>query len=116
MVKKAKSKSPAYRFLHTALSKSPDASYADLAKRAKANKIKLAPVLYGKVKLDLGLVKRKAKTPLTYTRPDFGKRGRGRPRKVATMDGIAAQINQLQQDRDGAIAKLESIRAILQAT
>ena len=64
MATKKKAPSKAYAFIQTALKRNPKAAYADIAKGAKAKRIKLAPVLYGKVKLDLGLVKRKKKNDM----------------------------------------------------
>ena len=112
-----KKTSPAYAFLHSALKRNPKAEYADLVKRAKTKRVKLAPVLYGKVKLDLGLVKRKAKkrvaTKAGRPRKVIGKRSPGRPRKIASLDSIAAQIQELQKDRDRAVAALERIKSVL---
>jgi len=117
-----KKPSPAYAFALAALKRNPNASFADIAKRAKAKRIKLAAILYGKAKLDLGLVKRgqgiAKKRAGARRRPGrprkvLGRRGPGRPRKLATLDSIAAQIGDLQAERDRAVEALERIRRIL---
>lgn len=79
-----KKPSPAYAFAHAALTRNPNISFADLATRAKAKRINIAAVLYGKAKLDLGLVKRgqgiaKKKAGV--------RRGPGRPRKTSARRG-----------------------------
>jgi hypothetical protein len=118
MATKKKAPSKAYAFLHSSLKRNPKASFADLAEKAKKQKIKLPPVLYGKVKLDLGLVKRKPKVkkpgrPKKAAGSLLLKRGPGRPRKTESLDSIAAQIQQLQNERDRAVAALEEIRRVL---
>ncbi len=129
-----KKPSPAYAFAHAALKRNPNISYADLATRAKAKRISIAAVLYGKAKLDLGLVKRgqgiakkkagvrrgpgrprKASARRGPGRPPkaIASRGPGRPRKLATLDSIANQIRDLQTERDQAVDALNRIRQIL---
>lgn len=110
-------------------------SFADLDKRAKAKRIKVVAIVYGKAKLDLGLVKRgegiakkkKASARRGPGRPRkvlarrgpgrprkvLGRRGPGRPRKLATLDSIAGQIRNLQDERDRAVDALDRIRMIL---
>jgi hypothetical protein len=118
MATKKKAPSKAYAFLLTALRRDHNATFADLAAKAKKQKIKLPPVLYGKVKLDLGLVKPKPKAKKRGRPKKAGgsfllKRGPGRPRKAESLDSIAAQIQQLQSERDRAVAALEEIRRVL---
>ncbi len=117
-----KKPSPAYAFALSGLKRNPNVSFADLAKRAKAKRIKLAAILYGKAKLDLGLVKRgqgiakkKAAARRGPGRPRkvLGRRGPGRPRKLATLDSIANQIQDLQAERDHAVDALDIIRQFL---
>lgn len=131
MATKKKAPSKAYAFIQSSLKRNPKASFADIAEKAKKKKLKLAPVLYGKVKLDLGLAKRKktAKKPGRPKKSATGtvrrgpgrprkdgsppRRGPGRPRKTATLDSIAAQIHQLQAERDRAVEALDRIREVL---
>jgi hypothetical protein len=53
----AKSPSPALEFLVDALKRNPKAVYADLKAKADEKKLKVFPVMYGRAKLLLGLVK-----------------------------------------------------------
>lgn len=53
--------SPAMAFAMEALRLNPDASYADLKARAEMEGVTLIPVVYGRAKLRLGLVKPKPK-------------------------------------------------------
>ena len=118
-----KKPSPAYAFALAALKRNPNASFADIAKRAKAKRISVVAIVYGKAKLDLGLVQRgqgiakrkKAGARRGPGRPRkvIGRRGPGRPRKLATLDSIANQIRDLQADRDHAVDALNRIRNIL---
>ena len=50
-------KNPAFEFLMSALKRNPKSTYADLAEKAKAKKLKVFPIMFGRAKALLGQVK-----------------------------------------------------------
>ena len=116
-----------YELLVRELTRNPDAAYATLRDKAEAKGFTVYPVMFGRAKASLGLVKTaprgsKKKGPARRGpgRPKGSKnkvkRGPGRPRKnVASPDlgDLVSMVKELQRERDEAVAKLERIRHLI---
>ena len=125
----AKKTKPGYDFLYEALKGDKNAVYADVAAAAAKKGLTVYPIMWGRAKAALGLVKSKprgqgkaakakAAKAISQARP-AGKRGPGRPRKNApaaldgTIDSIVAAVKSGEMERSRYRAALEKIHAIL---
>ncbi|MGE0143211.1 MAG: hypothetical protein AB7I19_06750 [Planctomycetota bacterium] len=134
-----KASTPAYQLLIDYLQRKPDASYAEIRDAAAKKNLDIAPVSYGRAKLQLGLVKQGA------SKKKAGKKGaakkasakasaageapkkRGRPKgsknkpKVApvamqaagSVDDIVSMLRSMQRERDELRNLLGRIRGLL---
>ena len=108
----AKPKKPApFDLIVAALRRNPKAVYANIRDAAARKRLTIYPVMFGRAKLLLGLVKAKPKKKAKVSKrgpgrpPKTGaKRRVGRPRKTSTAGGalenIVAQIGEMQRERD----------------
>ncbi len=79
----ARSKKPTpFDFIVAALKRNPKAVYASIRDRAAKKRLTIYPVMFGRAKLLLGLVKAKPKK-----KAKVAKRGPGRPRKSPVKRG-----------------------------
>jgi hypothetical protein len=129
---------PGYDLIVSILQKDKEASYADIAASAKRQKLLVYPIMYGRAKAALGLVKSKPrgqgkralakkgrrkkgakKGPAKVRAAGTGKRGPGRPRKDAavsydSLENIVAAVKGNEQARvryQDALAKIQAILA-----
>lgn len=107
-----------YELLVRELKKNPQAEYATLRDRAEKSGFTIYPVMFGRAKASLGLVATKPRKDRAHPRVSKtkGKRGPGRPRKTPQpldLGDLVAMVQQLQRERDDAIARLEKIRSVL---
>lgn len=117
----SKKTKPGYDYLVSVLKKTPKAVYADVAAAAKKKGHVVYPIMWGRAKAALGLVKSKprgskaAKKPTKSRAP--GRRGPGRPRKnpaiEGTIEGIVAAVKSSERDKARYRSALEKIQAIL---
>ena len=117
--KKAGKKKPtkAFAFIQARLKSNPEASFATIRDAAAKKRIKIAPILYGRVKALLGLVpmskygKGKRKAAARSKAP--ARRGPGRPRKTAVSAGILTEIQAMHREREEMRDVLTRIRELL---
>lgn len=103
--KTKKSPSPAFAYTVERLKRNPNATYADIRDRAAKKHLAIPAVVYGRVKLHLGLVKAKPKP-------------KAAPQRNGTADGIAgigAQIERIACEAEDSRARAESYRETLEA-
>lgn len=75
----AKAPSPALEFLVDALKRNPKAAYADLKAKADEKKLTVYPVMFGRAKLLLGLVKAKPRGTGRFAKASAAKRDDAAP-------------------------------------
>ena len=75
----AKAPSPALEFLTDALKRNPKAAYADLKAKAEEKKLTVYPVMFGRAKLLLGLVKAKPRGTGRFAKASAAKRDDAAP-------------------------------------
>ena len=117
---------PGYDFIVSTLKKNKKASYSEISASAKKKGLLVYPIMYGRAKAALGLVKskprgqgknamaKKGKSPVAAV----GKRGPGRPRKNAaasydSLESIVAAVKGSEQAKARYRGALEKIQAIL---
>jgi hypothetical protein len=134
-----KASTPAYQLLIDYLQRKPDASYAEIRDAAAKKNLSIAPVSYGRAKLQLGLVKqgaskkkagKKSAGKQAAAKPAAGgeaPKKRGRPKgsknkpKVApvnvqssgSVDDIVSLLRNMQRERDELRNLLGRIRGLL---
>ena len=123
---------PAFDFVCGMLKKNPNVAYADVAAAAKAKGHKVYPIVFGRAKLLLGLVKanpakkakaaakKAAKVAAKTSAVGVVRRGPGRPPKakaspLSGIDGIVAHIKGVERERDQLHATIERLRGMLSA-
>jgi hypothetical protein len=121
---------PAFDFVCGMLKKNPYVAYADVAAAAKAKGHKVHPIVFGRAKLLLGLVKanpaKKAKaaakkpaaTAAAPVANGVVRRGPGRPPKpkavaFSGVEGFVAHVKDLERTRDQLRATIEKLRSVL---
>ena len=115
-----------YELLVRELRKNPKAEYAVLRDKAETKGFTVYPVMFGRAKASLGLVKtaprgsKKKAAKRGPGRPKGSKnkvkRGPGRPRTSSSaldIGDLVAMMKELQRERDEAVAKLDRIRKLL---
>ena len=117
--KKASSK-PGYDFIIRKLEKDKNAVYGDIAKAAEKAGHKIYPVMYGRAKAALGLVKmsRSGEGKASMRKASLVRRGPGRPRKSASSNGSALtsvihSMREQESENNRLKATFEKIRALL---
>jgi len=110
----AKKTKPGYDYLVSVLKKNPKAVYAEVATVAKKKGHTVYPIMWGRAKAALGLVKSKPRKK----KAKLGKRGPGRPRKNevlmdGTIEGIVAAVKSSEQAKARYRNALVKIRTIL---
>ncbi|MBI5853032.1 MAG: hypothetical protein HZB39_18635 [Planctomycetes bacterium] len=120
----------AFAFVHSMLQKDPKVAYADVAAKAKAKGHKIYPVVFGRAKLLLGLVKanpakkakaaakKAAKAAAKTAAAGVVRRGPGRPPKakasaLSGIDGIVQHIKGVERERDQLRATIEKLQSVL---
>lgn len=105
----AKKSSAPMDYIVSRLKRNPDVAYADVKEGAEAKGMTVHPIMYGRAKLLLGMVKpgsakkkkkKKAKRATKKATRKAGRRGPGRPRKSGRRAG-------------GAGGAVESIQALV---
>lgn len=124
----AKKGNPAFDFIVAQLEKDRNVAYADIAAAAGKKGLQIYPIMFGRAKALLGLVKvarrgegKAAKAAGTARgRAAPGRRGPGRPRKSAaaaadsgSIEGIVAAVKASQQEKDRYRSALEKIQQVL---
>jgi hypothetical protein len=135
----ANKSNPAMDFLLDSLRANRDAVYKDVAAEAGKKKLKVYPIMWGRAKTLLGIVKMaprgkgkaaraKAAAAPAAAAPTAPKRGPGRPRKSTkparsakaaspsfdgTIESIVAAVKSSEQSRSRYRAALERIRSIV---
>ncbi len=125
----AKKENPAMDFLMDALKADRNAVYREVAEAAAKKKLKVFPIMWGRAKALLGLVKvaprgqgkmAKAKAAKAAGSAAPAKRGPGRPPKAASvgtlggsLDGIIAAVKSSEQAKARYRSALEKIQSIL---
>ena len=114
----AKKPTPAFSFIKSKLTVNPEASFAQIRDAGAKKGLKVAPVLYGRVKALMGLVpmaKRGEGVKKRGAAPSraLGKRGPGRPRKTDISTGLLAEIQKMQRDRQDMKEALAQIRHLI---
>lgn len=124
----AKKDNAAMEFLLEVLKGNRNAVYAEVAEAAAKKKLKVWPIMWGRAKAMLGLVKSaprgqgkvaRAKRAAAKSAAPVVKRGPGRPRKNAaasfdgTIEGIVAAVKSSEQAKARYHAALVKIQAIL---
>ena len=129
---------PAFDFVCGMLKKNPNVAYADVAAAAKAKGHKVYPIVFGRAKLLLGLVKanpaKKAKAAAKKAAKAAAKkpaapaaapvangvvrRGPGRPPKpkavaFSGVEGFVAHVKDLERTRDQLRATIAKLRSVL---
>jgi len=115
------SSKPGYDFIIRRLEKDKNASYADIAKAAKCAGHTVYPIMFGRAKAALGLVKVSArgKGKASVAKATAVRRGPGRPRKASASSNGSALTSVIQSMRDQESESnrlkttLEKIRALL---
>lgn len=113
---RSKKPTPAFSFIEEWLRKDKNASYKEIRDAAAKKGLKIAPILYGRVKALMGLVpmrKRGSKKKAARRATGASGRGPGRPRKSSIHDGVVAAITDLQRERDRMRDVLVRIRDML---
>ena len=121
--KTAKGSSKAgYDLVVKMLERDKNVDYATVKAAADKKGLSIYPIVYGRAKAALGLVKvskrGEAKARREAAKRSGAKRGTGRPRKGTSSDGIQAIIDQIkstERERDRAIATLTKIRDMIDA-
>ncbi len=116
----AKKPTPAFSFIKSKLTVNPEASFAQIRDAGAKKGLKVAPVLYGRVKALMGLVpmakrgtggkKKGAARPRA-----LGKRGPGRPRKTDISSGLLAEIQKMERDRQEMKEALVQIQHLIES-
>jgi hypothetical protein len=121
-----KSNPEAFGFIVKALQADSKVAYADLKAKAEKKGLTIYPVMFGRAKAMLGLVKmakrgqgKAAKAAAAKRGPGRppGRRGPGRPPKSAGVAGLESVINALRdgdRERDRYRRALDQIRAIVE--
>ena len=136
----AKKSNPAMDYIVSRLKKNPEVAYADVKEGAEAKKLTVHPIMYGRAKLLLGMVKpgkgkaakkkaKKAKGAKATTRKTgkkTGRRGPGRPRKAGgrgrssaagnAIDSIQALAREVQaqgRENEALRSTLEKLRDLI---
>lgn len=112
---------PAMEFIVSSLRKKPKTAYADLAASAARRGMKIYPIMYGRAKALLGLVKVKPRgsgAAKKLGRPGRkpGRRGPGRPRRslaAGSLVGLIEGVKQVERERDSLRSALDRVRALL---
>lgn len=123
----SKKSNPAMDFIIASLKKNKNASYADIQAAAQKKGHKIYPIMFGRAKALLGLVKvaprgsggRKKKAAKTGRGPGRPPGRPGRPRSAASLgdsiDAIIGSMRDMERERERYRAALEKIRGILEA-
>ncbi len=117
----AKKKNPGYEFIVAALKKNPKIEYGAVRDGAQKKRLKIFPIMFGRAKAQLGLVKSKPRKKTKATKAPKAvlvKRGPGRPRKKAaafdgTLESIVAAVKSGEKDKARYRSALERIQGIL---
>ncbi|MEM7205568.1 MAG: hypothetical protein AAF628_35255 [Planctomycetota bacterium] len=119
-----------FELLIAELKKNPKAEYAALKAKAEKKRVTIYPVMFGRAKAMLGLVKSKPRGQGKSAKRKVGtrrgpgrppkSRGPGRPRKTASANGVAAAVQDLvrtmrDHERENAAlrATLERVRDLI---
>ncbi len=113
--KAGKTPSKAFSFIQARLKTNPEASFASIRDAAVKKLLKIAPILYGRVKALMGLIpmskygesKKRAAAGLA------ARRGPGRPRKTTVSPGLLAEIHEMHREREEMRDVLGRIRVLL---
>ncbi|MFO1076635.1 MAG: hypothetical protein U1E73_02800 [Planctomycetota bacterium] len=123
----AKKTKPGYDYLYSALKSNRNAVYADVAAAAAKKGLTVYPIMWGRAKAALGLVKSKprgqGKAATSKAKASGvklpGRRGPGRPRKnvgnafTGTIESIVAAVKSGEQEKARYRSALERIQSIL---
>ena len=118
--KKASSK-PGYDFIVRKLEKDKNAVYGDIAKAAEKAGHKIYPVMFGRAKAALGLVKVSARGQgkASAAKTTGVRRGPGRPRKVvagsngSALSTVIQTMREQESETNRLKATFEKIRELL---
>ncbi len=110
-------KMTAMEFLVAALKRNKNAAYGDIHKAAQKRRLTIYPVMFGRAKLMLGLVKAKPRASKKAAKKKAARRGPGRPRKVArrtvSSDGAIEAVRELVAENKRLRAIVDKMRQLL---
>jgi hypothetical protein len=110
---------PGFDFIVKRLEKDPQAVYADIRAAAEKAGHTVYPIMFGRAKASLGLVKSKprgSKKTRAAAFPQTARRGPGRPRKAAgpaSLEEVVRHLRDQERDVRAMRAALERVRGVV---